>query len=203
VAGATVKLRGPATLETETDENGKYIVGPVPFGTYTVEAVFPGLKAVQAIRVEASEVSVLLELKPAEVTTSVVVKADPAETKDPAPSETISEKTLRDAPNVNERFESSLPLIPGVVRGPDGRVNLKGARNTQSGALVNSANVTDPVTGGPAINLPIDVVASVQVISNPMIRSTASSQERFPLSLQRRATMKSFTSRCRTLFPTA
>jgi hypothetical protein len=68
---------------------------------------------------------------------------------------------------VNERFESSLPLIPGVVRGPDGHVNLKGARNTQSGVLVNSANVTDPVTGGPAINLPIDVVASVQVISNP------------------------------------
>jgi len=68
---------------------------------------------------------------------------------------------------VNERFESSLPLIPGVVRGPDGHVNLKGTRNTQSGALVNSANVTDPVTGGPAINLPIDVVASVEVISNP------------------------------------
>ena len=32
---------------------------------------------------------------------------------------------------------------------------------------MNSTNVTDPVTGGPAINLPIDVVASVQVISNP------------------------------------
>ena len=68
---------------------------------------------------------------------------------------------------MNERFESSLPLIPGVVRGPDGHVNLKGTRNTQSGALVNSANVTDPVTGSPALNLPIDVVASVQVVSNP------------------------------------
>jgi len=32
---------------------------------------------------------------------------------------------------------------------------------------VNSANVTDPVTGGQAINLRIDVVSSVQVISNP------------------------------------
>jgi hypothetical protein len=95
------------------------------------------------------------------------VKADQSETKDPAPSETITSNTLRDAPNSNERFASALPLIPGVVRGPDGRVNLKGSRNTQSGALVNSANVTDPVTGGPAINLPIDVVSSVQVISNP------------------------------------
>jgi hypothetical protein len=167
VAGAIVKFRGPATFETESDVNGMYVIAAVPLGTYTVEAVSPGLKAVQAVNVEAREVRVPLELRPVELTGSVVVTPDQAETKNPAPSETVSDKTLRDAPNVNERFESSLPLIPGVVRGPDGHVNLKGTRNTQSGALVNSANVTDPVTGGPAINLPIDVVASVQVISNP------------------------------------
>jgi hypothetical protein len=33
--------------------------------------------------------------------------------------------------------------------------------------LVNSANVTDPATGSPGLDVPIDVVASVQVISNP------------------------------------
>jgi outer membrane receptor for ferrienterochelin and colicin len=167
VAGASVKFSGPATFETESDENGRYVIAALPLGTYAVEVVFPGLKAALQVRVEASEVRVPIELVPAEVTSSVEVKADQADTKDPAPSETISEKTLRNAPNVNERFESSLPLIPGVVRGPDGHVNLKGTRNTQSGALVNSANVTDPVTGGAALNLPLDVVASVQVISNP------------------------------------
>src|SRR6266566_731220 len=167
VAGASVKFSGPATFETESDENGRYVIAAVPSGTYSVEAIFPGLKAVREVHVEDSEVRLPLELKPMQVTTSVVVTPDTAETKDPARAETISEKTLRDAPNVNERFESSLPLIPGVVRGPDGHVNLKGTRSTQSGALVNSANVTDPVTGGPALNLPIDVVASVQVISNP------------------------------------
>ena len=156
VAGASVKFSGPATFETESDENGKYVIAAVPSGTYSVEAIFPGLKALREVYVEGSEVHVSLELKPSEVAASVEVKADQADTKDPAPSETISDKTLRNAPNVNERFESSLPLIPGVVRGPDGHVNLKGTRNTQSGALVNSANVTDPVTGAPAINLPID-----------------------------------------------
>jgi hypothetical protein len=166
VSDATVRLDGPATVEAKTDAKGKYIVAAVPFGTYTVEVALPGLQALRTVQVEDSEVRLPLELKPMEVSTSVVVTPDP-ETKDPAPSETISEKTLREAPNVNERFESSLPLLPGVVRGPDGHVNLKGTRNTQSGALVNSANVTDPVTGSPAINLPIDVVASVQVISNP------------------------------------
>ena len=167
VPGAKVKLDGPATFETETDENGNYVVVAVPPGTYTVEAVSPGLGSRQTIRVEGGEVHIPIELKPIKVASSVVVKADPTDIKNPAPSETVSDKTLRDAPNVNERFESSLPLVPGVVRGPDGHINLKGTRNTQSGALVNSANVTDPVTGGPAINLPIDVVSSVQVISNP------------------------------------
>ena len=167
VPGATVRLTGSTSAETRTDQNGEYELEEVPSGTYTIEAETTGFDAVETIRVETNELRLDVELKPTEVRTSVVVTADQAESKSPAPSETISDKTLRDAPNVNERFEGSLPLIPGVVRGPDGHVNLKGTRNTQSGALVNSANVTDPVTGSPAMNLPVDVVASVQVISNP------------------------------------
>jgi len=167
-AGATVRLSGPVVFETETDENGNYTFAEVASGSYRIEVFLSGLEAARAISVEAGKiVRAELQLKPADVKSSVTVTATAPETKDPAPSETISEKTLRDAPNVNERFESSLPLVPGVLRGPDGHINLKGARNTQSGALVNSANVTDPVTGGTGINLPIDVVSAVQVISNP------------------------------------
>ena len=167
VPGATVKLTGPVTLETQTDENGRFALAAVPFGAYALEAVSPGLKAEASISVQTVEVQADLELKPVTVTDSVTVTAGQDGSSSSVASETIAAKTLREAPNVNERFESSLPLIPGVVRGPDGHINLKGTRNTQSGALVNSANVTDPVTGGPAINLPIDVVSSVQVISNP------------------------------------
>jgi outer membrane receptor for ferrienterochelin and colicin len=155
-------------IETKTDAEGRYAFVSVPAGNYTIDASFSGLEAVETITVEPNQVGrVPLQLRPSEVKSSVTVTANEADSKVPAPTETITEKTLRDAPNVNERFESLLPLVPGVVRGPDGRINLKGARNTQSGALVNSANVTDPATGTPAINLPIDVVSSVQVISNP------------------------------------
>jgi len=167
VPGAMVRLTGSTSAEALTDQKGEYELEEVPYGTYTVEAGTTGFDIVETMRVEASELRFNVELKPAEVHTSVVVTAGQTEGKGPVPSETISDQTLRDAPSVDERFESSLPLVPGVVRGPDGHVNLKGARNTQSGALVNSANVTDPVTGSPAINLPVDVVSSVQVISNP------------------------------------
>lgn len=197
VPGATVKLTGPVTCETQTDENGRYALAVVPFGTYALEALSPGLKAVASIRVKTAQVQADLELKPTAVTDSVVVTADQEASANSTPSETIAAKTLREAPNANERFESALPLIPGVVRGPDGRINLKGARTTQSGALVNSANVTDPATGSPAINLPIDVISSVQVISNPYdpqygkltgavstVETKTSNYEKFRVSVQ-------------------
>ena len=60
-----------------------------------------------------------------------------------------------------------MPLLPGVVRGPDGNLNIKGTRPSQSGILVSSLNVTDPWTGTPAIELPLEAVETVQVHSNP------------------------------------
>jgi outer membrane receptor for ferrienterochelin and colicin len=168
VPGAKVVLQSSEALETETDADGHYIFHNVAPGAHTITASFPGLQSVQDVTVQGGANSKIdLELKPVAVTTSVTVADTANDDKAPTITETITQKTIADAPNVNDRFESLLPLVPGVVRGPDGRINLKGARNTQSGALVNSANVTDPATGGSAISLPIDVVSSVQVISNP------------------------------------
>lgn len=166
--GAKVVLKGPSTLETETDADGKYSFSEVAPGEYTIEANFPGMRAEQTVAVTSgADLKVPLEMKLVTVTTSVTVTGNQNEAEVSTSSATISEETIADAPNANQRFESLLPLVPGVVRGPDGRINMKGARNSQSGALVNSANVTDPASGTPAINLPIDVVSSVKVISNP------------------------------------
>jgi hypothetical protein len=166
--GAKVVLKSSTTMETETDASGKYSFSGVDSGTYTIEADFPGLHAEQTVAMAlGADVKVPLEMKLVEVKTSVTVTGSSNETEVSTSSVIISEKIVADAPNANERFESLLPLVPGVVRGPDGRINMKGARSTQSGALVNSANVTDPASGSPAINLPIDVISSVQVISNP------------------------------------
>ena len=167
VAGAAVVAKGPAVLNTETDSNGNYHFVEVPPGEYTVRATFSDSEAAQRVEVEPNRtVQLDLQIKLSAATT-VMVQADNADSNLAAPGGTITEKTIRDAPNLDEQFETLLPLVPGVVRGPDGHINMKGASNTQGGALVNNANVTDPATGSPAINLPIDVVSSVQVISNP------------------------------------
>ena len=77
--------------------------------------------------------------------------------------ERISPSVMQTAPIASDRFQDALPLIPGVVRGPDGLLNISGMRSNQSALMFNSADGTDPVTGEDAIELPIDAVSVVQV----------------------------------------
>lgn len=170
IPNAKVILQASVVMETKTDESGKFEFRDVPPGTYIIRAEAPGLVATQEVTIEVAKVAQFsLELRPTTVQDSVTVTA--AASDSPAtslsPSGTVTTSTLQNAPNIDDRAESILPTLPGVVRGPDGHINMKGARSTQSGALVNSANATDPATGNPGIAVPIDVVASVQVISNP------------------------------------
>jgi hypothetical protein len=168
VSGALLLLSGPENLKAASDANGQFNFASVSPGTYTIEASAPGLEGHLSVRVDSGQVAVVsLKLELAATTSSVTVTDTIQNADITTATQTVEEKTIDDAPNSDQRFETLLPLVPGVVRGPDGRINMKGVRNTQSGALVNSSNVTDPASGGPAINLPIDVVSSVQVISDP------------------------------------
>ena len=168
VPGTTLVLNGPETFKAESDTNGAFSFPSVAPGTYVIQANAPGLEGQLSVTVDPGQVAeVAVKLELAATTSSITVSANAPDADITTATQTVEEKTIADAPNSDQRFETLLPLVPGVVEGPDGRINMKGVRNTQSGALVNSANVTDPATGGPAINLPIDVVSSVQVVSNP------------------------------------
>src|SRR5262249_51459341 len=170
VPGTKVSLDGPTHLESESNGEGTFIFGAVPVGSYKVTAQAPGLTATQNVEVRAGTVSQLdLEMKIEAVSDSTTVSAstEPVETKESAGSNTVGQSAVEHMPNRDENFQNLLPLVPGVVRGPNGLINMKGARSSQSGSLVNSADVTDPATGERAINIPIDVVSSVKVISTP------------------------------------
>ena len=158
-------------LETTTEEQGKYAFQSVPPGLYSLKARSAGLMmSQQTVTVQAGEdlhVDIELQLETVKASVSVSAAANVIETTETTTKAEVQSSTLSNAPNVDERFESALPLLPGVVRGPDGLLNVKGARATQGGLLVNSTNVTDPYTGGSGMNLPIDVVSQVQVQANP------------------------------------
>jgi len=170
--GTHISLRGAVEQETEADAIGRYRFDLLPPGRYTLEAATTGLKGSLMVDVSAAETAdapIPLELTSISSSVTVTAAESSVETvsTQSAQSTTITQATVDAAPNSNDRVQSLLPLVPGVVRGPDGRINMKGAGSTQAGWLVNSANVTDPATGAEAMTLPIDVVSSVQVISNP------------------------------------
>ena len=162
---------GDKTLETLSDEEGVYSFTGLTAGDYILSVKLQGFNKYEqkvSVQIEATvELNILLQ--PEAITGTVTVTDDQnadSKTESTVPG-VITTATLRDAPLIDQRFQDALPLLPGVVRGPDGTLNIKGTRPTQSGILVSSLNVTDPVTGSPAIELPIEAVDTIQVYSNP------------------------------------
>src|SRR6202047_221219 len=166
---ARIVLHGPITRETESDALGAFAIDGLPPGTYQIEANAPELSGGLSLEVTAGTSStVSREMNVTTIKNTVNVTATEDFVADEsAQHNTISQSVVERAPNQEEKIDSLLPLVPGVVRGPRGPINKKGSQAPQAGWLVNSANGTDPATGGQAISLPIDVVSSVQVISNP------------------------------------
>lgn len=162
---------GERKPQSITDMEGQFDFQGLLAGDYVVTVEFSGFKKYEkrlSIQIDATVEQDIL-LQPVPLTETVTVtddRTDASRTESTTPS-VITQEALRDAPLIDQKFQDALPLLPGVVRGPDGNLNIKGTRPSQSGILVSSLNVTDPVTGVPAIELPLEAVETVQVHSNP------------------------------------
>jgi hypothetical protein len=173
--GASLNLQraipGQATRSAVTNDQGEYKFTDLAAGVYTLQVGLNGFKQhKESLTIRAGITMVAnigLELEGVSGNVTVVANGDGLNPTDAAPPSSFKQDTLQTVPLVNERFEDALPLVPGVVRGPDGLLNVKGSRASQSTLTVNSANVTDPVTGDFAINLPIEAIQSVEVLTNP------------------------------------
>ena len=171
-ASLTLTSANPAEppLSATTNDQGEFKFTDLNDGTYSLRAVLTGF-ASRTVQVVVHGITTLdnvtLDVDDVSATVTVLTDDDQLNTSDASQSSNFKPDKLQTLPLVNERFEDALPLVPGVVRGPDGLLNVKGARASQSGLTVNSANVTDPVTGEFAINLPIEAIQSVEVLTNP------------------------------------
>ena len=180
VQGATMELmsvseaaaEGEAPTLAETNEVGIFRFRNVAEGCYIVVGETEGLRGQSDIIClplleESDRITVRMEVKvvvqSVEVTASVI-EIDPTETSSKG---SVGVSTLYNAPKANRSFEDVMPLIPGVLRGPSGEINMNGARASQSGMQLNGADVTDPVTRTSQITLPIETVSSVEVLSSP------------------------------------
>src|SRR5215510_10579902 len=161
---------GQTPRSAVTNDQGEYKFTDLAEGSYSLKVELAGF-ASHTLNVVIHDVttleSITLDVADVSATVTVTTDGDQLNTSDTNQGANFKQEKLQTLPLVNERFQDALPLVPGVVRGPDGLLNVKGARASQSGLTVNSANVTDPVTGEFAINLPIEAIQSVEVLTNP------------------------------------
>jgi hypothetical protein len=71
-------------------------------------------------------------------------------------------------PAVSQNVRASLPLLPGVLRGPDGLLRVNGARPHEAPLLLDGFDVTNPATGVSALDPPLESVQGTQVLRDPM-----------------------------------
>src|SRR5207247_4181455 len=147
LTGASLKLTAATPsrtpLSTVTSELGEYKFTDLAAGTYTLQVDLDGFKQhSESVNIRAGEATVAnirLELEGVSGKVTIVAEGESFNTTDPAPPADFKQERLQTVPLVNERFQDALPLVPGVVRGPDGLLNVKGARASQSGLTVNNA----------------------------------------------------------------
>ncbi len=171
---AEVSIDGVAVSPptAEADELGLYRFDAVAEGCYFVTATSPGLNGQSDILCVPTEEGTLRSdiamevetvVESLEVTASVIA-IDPTET---TLSGSVGMSTLDNAPKANRSVEDVMPLIPGVLRGHAGEINMNGVRASQSGSQLNNIDVTDPVARTSEMTLPLTVVSSVEVLSSP------------------------------------
>jgi Carboxypeptidase regulatory-like domain len=89
--------------------------------------------------------------------------------KQSAPPTTVSARELMTLPLAQMKFTAALPLVPGVVRTPDGKLNIKGTPEEQGLLEVDGTDLVDPVTGAFSVEVPIDAIEDLQVYKAPYL----------------------------------
>jgi hypothetical protein len=160
-----LKLGADVVATMMTDENGHAAFNGLKSGRYTISVAKEGFEALNKadlVLAEGAALNVELTLTPLAHKESIEVRdtATPVEAGS-APPSTVQAQTARDLPSRPATVSDALPLIPGVVRTPGGGLQLSGSGENRSALIVNSADVTDPATGGFGLTVPIDSVESL------------------------------------------
>ena len=113
---------------------------------------------------------VLLDIQLTFVAPAVEVRAPTSATQSVQPvstSDMLAGSVLDLTPLQGDDFQSLLPLLPGVVRGSDGRLHAKGGQATQGALQISSTSLIDPSSGDFDLQIPGQSLESVEMLANP------------------------------------
>jgi hypothetical protein len=159
---------------TTADAIGQVTFPDVSRGRYVVQASREGFADVESAPFEVRSgmtEQVLLEMRLTFVRESVEVVLpanSPTESLQPvAVSDVLTGAKMDIQPLAGDDFQSLLTQLPSIIRGPDGRLRVKGGAPTTGALQVSSASLNDPSTGDFDLELPSGAIESVEVLSNP------------------------------------
>ncbi len=179
VPDAAVEVqRGEKLVSTSrTDAAGKLTLTLTLPGTYSLGIQKKGyLPSETALKVSETDAALGIDIDV--VLSSVGLSQQSVEVKGEASNpitetssapNTLAPAQAKDTALRPATVVDALPLIPGIVRGPDGSVRIAGFGEDHSALLVNSVDVTDPATGGFGLSVPIDSVQTIEVSEMPYL----------------------------------
>ncbi len=172
VTGAKVTLSGPEfslPAVAITDEAGRFLLTPVPPGTYELRVEKPGFYAYLAhsfALVQGAEpIEVILnhEREFGE-TVNVVYSAPVIDPQQVAAESTLHSEEIVEMPYPSTHdFRSALPLLPGVVKDNMGHVHLNGGAEDQAYYSLDGFNIGDPISGALQNRVSVDSLRKVSV----------------------------------------
>lgn len=160
--------------QTTSDAVGQVTFPDVPAGRYVVQAAREGFADAEsspfAVRGGSTE-QVLVEMRLTFVRESVDVVVpgnSPTESLQPvAVSDVLTGTKMDIQPLAGDDFQSLMTVLPSIIRGPEGRLRIKGGAPTTGALQLSSTSLNDPSTGDFDLELPSGAVESVEVLSNP------------------------------------
>ncbi len=178
VAGVAIQINLNKTIVSTvvSDEKGEAVLSSFPAGTYEVIVSKEGFETRTQSNVAINpgldvEIKFVM-VKKLEVKEEVNVTATSASNTPEQTSSTSAElqsATLKQLPNIGTQAADFLPLLPGVVRSPQGEIKISGTGENRSAFVVNAADVTDPATGQFGMTVPVDSVQSINVFKTPYL----------------------------------
>ncbi|TAM82575.1 MAG: TonB-dependent receptor [Acidobacteria bacterium] len=177
IAGVDCVLQGGVLpsqgISVTTGSNGDFSVRGLLPGTYVVTCTALGYEPFvkTGLEINSGQAATVHAVMPTQkkLIQKVEVRAEGgtvAEQASTTPA-TLGSEELTTLPIAEQKFKAFLPLVPGVIRSPNGKINIKGTVENQGMLLVDGAQAVDPTTGSFDIDLSIDAIQSLNVYKAP------------------------------------
>jgi Carboxypeptidase regulatory-like domain len=176
VGGARLQLKSGSTVigSAMTDAAGRATFSDVNPGHYELTAAKDGFEEAQQAAVDVAEpgpASIEFQMTPALARKESIQVTDtvaPVE-QGSSPASELPPALVKQLPGRPPTVADALPLVPGVLRAPNGGLVMSAAGEHRSALIVNSADVTDPATGQFGLTVPIDSVEKLDVYQTPFL----------------------------------